>query len=169
MDFFADNMVRRIIAEIIKNKGEIKTNEEIWYSMTKFMFNNFPAIEVWKMVEQASEETSDEQWFEHKYSKEQFNESWVYPKERKKIYRTNNKLKELINKKLKITNIAKKYGLDTDKRGKTTCPFHYDSEPSLYLDDSKNVFYCFGCHEKGDIITFIKKMEDIKIGDKKRC
>jgi DNA primase len=87
----------------------------------------------------------------------------------KKIYNTDNKLRDLINKKLKITDVAKKYGLDTDKRGKTTCPFHNDEEPSLILNDKKNIFHCFGCGAKGDLITFIRKMEEMKSGDEKRC
>ena len=128
------------------------------------MFRKYPAIEVFKKVEQALEEVSDKQWFEHKYP------NWIFQNLEKK--RTIKKIKSeflnLINVNLKITDVAKKYGLDTDKKGRTTCPFHNDREPSLFLDDKKNIFHCFGCGAKGNIITFIKKMEESPYGIKKR-
>lgn len=34
------------------------------------------------------------------------------------------------------------------------CPFHNEKTPSCYFYTETNTFYCFGCHEKGDIITF---------------
>lgn len=162
-DMFADNLVKHCIKTIIDNKGTINTNEEIWYQMTKCLIREKGLWNVIKQIEQINEELSDVDWFENKYPPEIF-------KEKKEIrrYKTNNRLRDLINTKIKITDIAKSYGLDTDKRGKTTCPFHNDSDPSLMLNDKKNIFHCFGCGAKGDLITFIRKMEEIKSGDKKR-
>ena len=38
---------------------------------------------------------------------------------------------------------------------------------SLYtLIHKKNVFYCFGCHAKGDIIEFVRRIKEL--GYKKR-
>ncbi|MFA5961517.1 MAG: CHC2 zinc finger domain-containing protein [Parcubacteria group bacterium] len=34
------------------------------------------------------------------------------------------------------------------------CPFHNEKTPSLYFYAETNTFYCFGCHEKGDVIKF---------------
>lgn len=34
------------------------------------------------------------------------------------------------------------------------CPFHNEKTPSCYFYTETNTFYCFGCHENGDIITF---------------
>lgn len=67
--------------------------------------------------------------------------------------------KKLIDSKLKITEVAKYYGLKV-RRNKCICPFHKDTDPSLSLNDDKNVFYCFGCKATGDIIEFIRRMED---------
>lgn len=36
------------------------------------------------------------------------------------------------------------------------CPFHSEKTPSCYFYTETNTFYCFGCHEKGDVITFIQ-------------
>ena len=75
---------------------------------------------------------------------------------------------KLANKELasqvKITEIATKYGLKVEKN-KAVCPFHGDSDPSLSFSDSKGVFNCFGCGERGNILTFIKKMEELKNGE----
>jgi DNA primase len=42
---------------------------------------------------------------------------------------------------------------------KGLCPFHSEKTPSFHVNESRNIFYCFGCGEKGDVITFLVKME----------
>ena len=37
------------------------------------------------------------------------------------------------------------------------CPFHDDKTTSFHVDDRKGYFYCFGCHAKGDAITFMRE------------
>jgi len=39
------------------------------------------------------------------------------------------------------------------------CPFHADKDKSLSFSNEKKVWYCFGCKEKGDLITLVKKLE----------
>ncbi len=41
------------------------------------------------------------------------------------------------------------------------CPFHHEKTPSFHVEDSKGRYYCFGCHEKGDVITFVMKTENL--------
>lgn len=41
------------------------------------------------------------------------------------------------------------------------CPFHSDNDPSFYVNPKKKFYHCFGCGEKGDIITFIQKTENL--------
>jgi len=41
------------------------------------------------------------------------------------------------------------------------CPFHGDSNPSLSVTPDKGFWYCFGCQEGGDAITFIRKQENL--------
>lgn len=38
------------------------------------------------------------------------------------------------------------------------CPFHQEKHGSFTIYTNTNTFYCFGCHEKGDIITFYQKL-----------
>ena len=41
------------------------------------------------------------------------------------------------------------------------CPFHGEKTPSFHVDGDKRFYYCFGCHEKGDVIHFLMEMEKI--------
>lgn len=41
------------------------------------------------------------------------------------------------------------------------CPFHVEKSPSFHVDDRKGFYYCFGCHAKGDALTFIKETENL--------
>jgi DNA primase len=37
------------------------------------------------------------------------------------------------------------------------CPFHQEKSASFHVDDRKGFYYCFGCHAKGDAVTFVKE------------
>jgi DNA primase len=41
------------------------------------------------------------------------------------------------------------------------CPFHKEKTGSFSVNATHGYFYCFGCHEKGDVFTFVMKMENI--------
>ena len=41
------------------------------------------------------------------------------------------------------------------------CPFHKEKSPSFSVNAVHGYFYCFGCHEKGDVFTFVMKMENV--------
>lgn len=69
--------------------------------------------------------------------------------------------RKLIDSSLKISDVAKKYGLKV-KANKIICPFHNDSDPSLSLNDKLNVYHCFGCNISGDIIDFVRRLEEWK-------
>lgn len=144
-----------LIAHYVTKDSNLFLKEDLalWRVMTRRMFQKFPAEFIYQQVEDSLVEAADEQWFDNKYPKHIFQED-------KKIIFTG-KIKQAINSKLKITEVALKYGLDVH-HGKATCPFHNDTDPSLSLSDELNVFHCFGCHAKGDIIEFIRRMEEIK-------
>lgn len=157
--YLADPLVYGMFKALLRNMGERNKGsyETLWYSMTRQMFINYPAAVVYNQVEQALNEASNEQWFEKKFPKGFFNEEFVFPKP--KIIRAKGKVRKIIDKHLKITDVAKKYGLKI-KGNMSECPFHADKNPSLSFNDDKNVFHCFGCGAKGDIIEFIRKMEE---------
>lgn len=41
------------------------------------------------------------------------------------------------------------------------CPFHSDDSPSCTFYTDTNSFFCFGCHAGGDVITFIRLIENL--------
>lgn len=41
------------------------------------------------------------------------------------------------------------------------CPFHSEKTPSFSVSPDKNLFYCFGCGEGGNIFTFLMKYENL--------
>ncbi len=45
------------------------------------------------------------------------------------------------------------------------CPFHKDKDPSFSVNADKGFYYCFGCHESGDAITFLMKSEGMAYGE----
>ena len=46
---------------------------------------------------------------------------------------------------------------------KCQCPFHSEKTPScfVYANTQDPHFYCFGCHEGGNVISFVMKYENI--------
>lgn len=44
---------------------------------------------------------------------------------------------------------------------KGLCPFHQEDTPSFTVDTIKNLFYCFGCQEGGDVFGFVQKTRGI--------
>ncbi|SEV98482.1 DNA primase [Cognatiyoonia koreensis] len=42
-----------------------------------------------------------------------------------------------------------------------SCPFHQEKSASFHVDDRKGYYYCFGCHAKGDAISFVRETENV--------
>ena len=45
------------------------------------------------------------------------------------------------------------------------CPFHSEKTPSCTIFPETQSFYCFGCGAGGDVITFIRRMENLEFVD----
>jgi DNA primase len=41
------------------------------------------------------------------------------------------------------------------------CPFHGEKTPSFSVHTTRQYYYCFGCQEKGDVFSFVQKIENI--------
>lgn len=45
------------------------------------------------------------------------------------------------------------------------CPFHHEKTASFHVDGDKRFFYCFSCHESGDVISFVMKTQNLSYGE----
>jgi len=45
------------------------------------------------------------------------------------------------------------------------CPFHGESTPSFSVNAEMGLFYCFGCHKKGDQITWLREIHHLDFMD----
>ncbi|MBE7014190.1 MAG: DNA primase [Ruminococcaceae bacterium] len=41
------------------------------------------------------------------------------------------------------------------------CPFHKEKTPSFFVNKEDQLYYCFGCHEGGNIINFVEKVNNL--------
>jgi DNA primase len=48
---------------------------------------------------------------------------------------------------------------------KGLCPFHDEKTPSFQVTPSRGFFYCFGCGEGGDVITFLEKIDNLSFAE----
>lgn len=70
-----------------------------------------------------------------------------------------NRLKDSLD----IVDVVSSY-VDLKQAGsnmKGLCPFHNEKTPSFIVNSQRNSFHCFGCHEGGDPISFIMKIENL--------
>lgn len=62
-----------------------------------------------------------------------------------------------------IVDVVQSY-VQLRHRGRThtgLCPFHNEKTPSFVVYPENQSFYCFGCGAGGDVITFIKKINNV--------
>jgi len=45
------------------------------------------------------------------------------------------------------------------------CPFHSERTPSFTVSPEKKIFHCFGCHESGDLIAFVSKIDNLTFSE----
>jgi DNA primase len=41
------------------------------------------------------------------------------------------------------------------------CPFHGEKSPSFSINTEQGVYYCFGCQARGDVITFVRELDNL--------
>ena len=77
------------------------------------------------------------------------------------MYVDKSKIEEIKNR-VDIVDLVSEY-LTLKKAGRNftgLCPFHQEKTPSFSVNRDKQIFYCFGCGEGGNVITFLMKIAD---------
>jgi DNA primase len=70
---------------------------------------------------------------------------------------------EEVKRRADIVDLVSEY-VTLKKGGKNflgLCPFHKEKTPSFTVNRDKQIFYCFGCGEGGNVLTFVMKMSDM--------
>ena len=75
-----------------------------------------------------------------------------------------------IKSKLRISELVQSYIPVINKGGRlwAKCPFHgggNERTPSFAINDTDGFYHCFGCHESGDMFTFLMKMEKLSFSE----
>lgn len=69
--------------------------------------------------------------------------------------------------KTDIVQVISRY-VPLQRKGNThwcCCPFHHEKDPSFSISEAKQFFYCYGCKQGGNAITFVQKIESVDFMD----
>ncbi len=68
-----------------------------------------------------------------------------------------------LNSRLNIVDVVSAY-VPLNKKGGNfwgLCPFHHEKTPSFSVNESKQIFHCFGCGKGGGAIRFVMEMDSL--------
>jgi len=89
---------------------------------------------------------------------------------RKEIYKINEDLINIANKKIPLENVFNSYKIyfenvyspsGWNQRRRCPLPDHNDNTPSFNYNKAENRFYCFGCKRGGQAVQFVSLMEEL--------
>lgn len=72
-----------------------------------------------------------------------------------------------LNSRLNIVDVVSSY-LPLNKKGGNywgLCPFHHEKTPSFSVNESRQIFHCFGCGKGGGAIRFVMEMDSLSFPD----
>ncbi len=72
-----------------------------------------------------------------------------------------------LNSRLDIADVVSAY-VPLTKRGANLwglCPFHHEKTPSFSVNESRQIFHCFGCGKGGGAIRFVMEIENLSFPD----
>ncbi|MEZ4479895.1 MAG: CHC2 zinc finger domain-containing protein [Dehalococcoidia bacterium] len=71
---------------------------------------------------------------------------------------------DLIKRNNPLERVMAEHGVKLQRRGSrfvARCPFHEEQHPSLVVYPDTRSFYCFGCRASGDVIDFVRRVENV--------
>lgn len=77
-------------------------------------------------------------------------------------YRVPREVLQEIQARTSLVEVIGRY-VSLQKRGRSyvgLCPFHSEKSPSFHVDESRRMFYCFGCQSGGDVFKFLTLIEN---------
>ncbi|GAB3821262.1 DNA primase [Tessaracoccus terricola] len=69
-----------------------------------------------------------------------------------------------VRERVRIDEVVSEYVALRNAGGgslKGLCPFHDEKTPSFTVTPSRGFYYCFGCGEGGDVITFLQRQQNL--------
>lgn len=73
-------------------------------------------------------------------------------------YHSNCNIFAEVKEKANITEVCAAMGIKLKRNNKALCPFHSEKTASFSVLPSANIFQCFGCGAKGDVITLVQRV-----------
>lgn len=70
---------------------------------------------------------------------------------------------DYIKSHIAMEDVIEKYHKTGKHRGRTSCPFHGGENDNLGYDS--RVYHCFVCGAKGDVIEFVRQLENLSFPD----
>lgn len=77
----------------------------------------------------------------------------AFPEEFLRELRDNNDIVSVAQGYVELKRVGARYSCK--------CPFHSDDSPSCVFYPDTNSFFCFGCHAGGDVVTFVRLIENL--------
>jgi DNA primase len=74
----------------------------------------------------------------------------------------------LVRERAHIDDVVREYvSLKSAGGGslKGLCPFHDEKSPSFHVTPSRGMWYCFGCGEGGDVLSFVQKIDHLSFAE----
>lgn len=74
----------------------------------------------------------------------------------------------LVRERARIDEVVRDYVALKPAGGgslKGLCPFHDERSPSFHVTPSRGMYYCFGCQEGGDVISFVQKLDHLSFAE----
>ena len=76
-----------------------------------------------------------------------------FPKEKLAEIRSRANIVDVISEYVTFKKVGKNY--------QALCPFHSEKTPSFNVNEEKQIFYCFGCQKGGDVIAFLREINNL--------
>lgn len=65
-------------------------------------------------------------------------------------------ISEAIRNSVSAIDVAKALGLNIDRHGRCSCPFHHGTDRNMKCYEGNRGYYCFVCHKGGDCISLVQ-------------